>query len=134
MHSSLQSEQKLADRHYGNIQNGKKFIIPEIIPIIEAEDLIAEENNGDNLMIVRAEIIENGRKSHASDVKEKGISLQDVVQSRNPRNQTMIPRKKRSPSQLKIANHGEKAKRRPAVPRKVLLKPWKKKYGKKAHG
>ena len=110
----------------------RKQIIPETIPIIEAEDLIAEEEAG-NLMIFRAEI-EIAKRSHVSDVKEKGISPQNVVQSRNPGNQMMIPRIKRSPSKLKIANHGEKEKRRPAVPRKVLLKPWKKKYGKKAHG
>ena len=107
------------DKHYGNIQNRKKFIIPEIIPIIEAEDLIAEEEAG-NLMIDRAEI-EIARRSHVSDVKEKGISPQNVLQSQNPGNRMMNPRIKRSPSKLKIANHGEKEKRRPAVPRKVLL-------------
>ena len=110
----------------------RKPIIPEIIPIIEAEDLIAEEEAGD-LMIVRAEI-EIAKRSHVSDVKEKNISLQNVVQSRNPGNRMMIPRIKKSPSKLKIANHGGKQKRRQAVPRKVLLKPWKTKYGKKAHG
>ena len=48
----------------------RKPIIPEIIPIIEAGDL----------MIIRVEI-EIVKRSHVSDVKEKGILPQNVVQS-----------------------------------------------------